>query len=416
MKKILVLFLLVILLVPAAVCLAAGEDVVYSNGGLNLSVPADLADKLVIETPENSERNYLFTVSEKASIEAAEKEGYTWDGAGWLFSIGCVDEDTYHEMLCGDMIGVQVFAKDDNDVYYMYYHPTDVRLVRENNDYSEENLKEWSDLNEWSHSMREKIIADNGLTAEKHGNTDLDMYLARMFYHDDVKYTVSTTQYGPMEPNGVKASDYIGQLVNGAAYQTLYDEQAPDGEYVVLNFPDDDIRFDFFFAEGKENYIREVWFNGEHELIYKAEFEDDTLTASGIMNNFYLDLVLADSLGYTPDDMVGIWAEKIAGRGSIEIGKGAAEGAYDVKIHWGGSAFESYNWTMTAYATGNGAELRYEDCKLIDLLFTSETESTETVVYENGTGSFNLLSTYELVWNDETGHAADDTVFISAGK
>ena len=99
--------------------------------------------------------------------------------------------------------------------------------------------------------------------------------------------------------------------------------------------------------------------------------------------------------------------------GYAEISKAEEDGKYNVKIHWGSSAFESYNWSMTAVSTGNGAELRYEDCTLIDLVFTSEEESTETVVYENGTGTFNLLSTYELVWNDETGHAADDTVFIS---
>lgn len=32
----------------------------------------------------------------------------------------------------------------------------------------------------------------------------------------------------------------------------------PDGEYVVLSLPDEELRFDFFRAEGKENLIREV--------------------------------------------------------------------------------------------------------------------------------------------------------------
>ena len=413
MKKITVFLLCIFLLIPAFNCLAENGNVDYNAGGLKVSIPEDIADKLVVELPENSERGYLISVSEKASIEAAKAEGYTWNGAGWLFSIGTMTEEQYHEAICEDMTGFKVFAKDNNGVYYMYYHPTDVRLVREGNAYDEENLKAWGDLNEWANSMTDKIIADNGLTPEKHGNTILDIYLARMFYRDNVNYTVSTTQYGPKEPKGVKAADYIEPLVNGAVFTPLNDEEAPDSEYVVLNFPEDNIRFDFFFMEGKENYIRQVWSNDEYEMLYKAEFEDESLKASEIMNNLYLDMVLADSLGYTPDDMVGVWAEKIAGRCTIEISKAEEDGKYNVKIHWGSSAFESYNWSMTAVSTGNGAELRYEDCTLIDLVFTSEEESTETVVYEKGTGTFNLLSTYELVWNDETGHAADDTVFIS---
>lgn len=401
--------------VLSANCLADAGVTVFSNGGLDLSIPEELVDRLVIETPENSERGFLFTVSEKASIEAAKENGETWEGAGRLFSIGRVDEERYHDMLCGDMSGVEVFAKDNEGSWYMYYHPTDVRLVRKDYSFIEKDMMEWGELCSWADSMKAKVIEDNGLTPETHSNSMLDIYLARMLYRGYEKYTVSTTEYGPVRPNGIKAADYIEPLVNGVKYEAIYDGEAPDGEYVVLNFPEDDIRFDFFLAEGNENIIRQVWYNGELEMFYKAVFEDESLEAAEIMHDFYLDLVLADSLGYTADDFIGVWAEKIAGRGVIEIRKGDAEGAYNITIHWGSSAFESYNWTMTA-AAEEGPVLRYNDCKLIDLLFTSENESTETVVYENGKGTFSLLSTYELVWNDETGHAADDTVFVNAGS
>lgn len=415
MKKFTFLFFLMIFSVLSANCLADAGVTVFSNGGLDLSIPEELVDRLVIETPENSERGFLFTVSEKASIEAAKENGETWEGAGRLFSIGRVDEERYHDMLCGDMSGVEVFAKDNEGFWYMYYHPTDVRLVRKDYSFIEKDMMEWGELCSWADSMKAKVIEDNGLTPETHSNSMLDIYLARMLYRGYEKYTVSTTEYGPVGPNGIKAADYIEPLVNGVKYEAIYDGEAPDGEYVVLNFPEDDIRFDFFLAEGNENIIRQVWYNGELEMLYKAVFEDESLEAAEIMHDFYLDLVLADSLGYTADDFIGIWAEKIAGRGVIEIRKGDAEGAYNITIHWGSSAFESYNWTMTA-AAEEGPVLRYNDCKLIDLLFTSENESTETVVYENGKGTFSLLSTYELVWNDETGHAADDTVFVNAGS
>lgn len=413
MKKMMILFIAVFLLVFAVNCFAEENTVVFNNGGLKFSVPEKYIDLLVIETPENNDRNIFFSASEKASIEAAEANGEFWEGAGWLFGIGTVTEDEYHEMLCRDMTGVQVFAKDGNGTYYMYYHPTDVRLVREDYTNIQDDMEGWRELNEWAGSMRETIIEENGLIPEKHGNTTLDMYLARLMYHTDENYTVSTTEYGPMKPNGVKASDFIEPLVNNVTFKYLPDEEAPDGEYVVLNFPEEDIRFDFFKMEGKENVIRMVWLDGQWEELLQAEFDDENIKASEIMNDFYHELVLANSLGYTADDLVGNWAEKIAGRGYIEISKDETTGSYNVMITWGSSAYETYSWTMTGYPTGRGAEIRYDDCTLVDIVFSSENQSTETVQYENGTGSFNLLSTYELVWNDETGHTAEDTVFIN---
>ena len=412
MKKTMILFLLALCLMLTINCAAENAPVVFRVGGLNISVPAEYAGLLVIEIPENSDGDILFTVSERASIEAAKANGETFSGAGWLFSIGRVSAERYHEMLCDDMSGAVVFARGADDGYYMYYHPTDVRMVREDYTYIEEDLKEWGALNEWAWSMRTKIIEENGLTPESHGNTEPDIYLARMLYRDGEKYTVSTTEYGPMESNGVKADEYIGKLFTGVTYEPVYDEEAPDGEYVVLNFPDDDIRFDFFLQEGKENYIRQVWNEGRNEQLYLAEFEDETIKASAVMHDLYLDMVLADSLGYTPDDMIGIWYEKIAGRCGIEISKGSEEGIYNVLINWGAGASETVVWTMTAKATGKGAELRYTDGKMSDIVFSSADQSTETVMYEDGTGSFDLLSTYELVWNDETGHAADNLLYV----
>ena len=411
MKKFTVVTFLVLLFVLTVNCFADADPVVFSNGGLKLSVPAKYAEILTIETPENM----LFSVSEKASIEAAKEMGYTYSGAGWLFGIGRVSEEQYHEMLCWDMNGVMVFAKDKDANYYMYYHPTDVRLIRKDYTYIDADMKAWGELNEWANSMRNVIIEENGLIPEKHGNTMLDIHLARMMYMNDLNYTVSTTQYGPMEPKGVIAADIIKPLFDGVTFKYAPDNEAPDGEYVVLNFPDVNVRYDFFLLDGKENIIREITGEGQYTTFYEAEFADKSLKASDIMLDLYNEMVLANSLGYTSDTLVGTWAEKIAGRGSIQIIKGDTAGKYNVMIHWSASAAEMYFWNMTAAATGRGAEIRYEDCTLEDIVFTEGGDGTSTVVYENGKGTFNLLSTYELIWDDETGHAADDTVFINAG-
>ncbi len=413
MKKIVTLCLVLFMLAFTAVCFA---EKTYTNSGMTLTVPDKYAELVLVETPENDDRGMLFSITEIESLEAAKKQDVSWQGAGWLFGIGRLSEEAFHQLRCEDVPGYVVFAKDADANYYIYYHPTDVRMVRE--DYSDPNaLAIWSELYEWGDSLRESFIAENeGLTPVKFSNTTLDAFLSQVMYKYDVNYTVSTTEYGPQQPNGIKASEYISPLVQNVTYTYLRDEEAPDGEYVVLNFPDMDIRFDFFFQQGKENYVRQVWSNDQYEQLYKAEFEDETLKASEIMNDFYREIVLHNSLSYTADDMVGTWAEKIAGRGSIEIKKAAEDGKYDVKIHWSASAYQMAYWEMIAEATGNGAELRYEDAKHSLLTWESEDKMTEEVKYTDGKGTFDLLSTYEVVWNDEIDHAGDDTVFINAGK
>lgn len=407
MKKLSIFVLLIFTLVTASACFAAA----HTNDGMVLTIPEEYEEALVLDVPENDAEGMLFSVSEKASIEAAKADGYDTDGAGWLFGIGRLNEEAYHAMLCSEVPGREVFAKDNLGSYYIYYHPTDVRMVRE--DYNDQAAwDEWSKLCEWAYSMRQTFIDENeGLSPVKHGNTILDYYISRVLYMRSQKYTVSTTEYGPMEAGRVNAANYLKPLSEGVIYENARGEETPDGEYVVLNFPEEDIRFDFFLAEGKENYIRQVWANEQNEMLYKAVFDDPALKASEIMHEFYHDLVLADSLGYNTDDLLGKWGEKVVGRCGITIEKGEDD-KYQISIHWSSSAFESSEWTMTAVSTGNGSEIRYEDCEKKDIKFTSNTESTETVVYQNGTGTFGLLSTYELYWNDETEHIADDLVFI----
>lgn len=396
------------------------DAVSVTNAGLTLSIPAEYSDLLAVDTPQDSEDGTLFSVSEKASIEAGKAQGMSDDdGAGWLFSIGRISEEDLHEMLCNDMSGMQVFAKDEDGNYYMFYHPTDVRLIRENNEEMEQAMESWSALNEWAWTVPETFVAENdGLTAETRGNTELDIYLARIAYLDDTDYTIGTTEYGPLSSDSVDAAPYLELLMNGATYERVDGEEAPDGEYVVLSFPEDDVRFDFFLAEGKENYIRQVWAE-DNESLYKAVFADESIQASSVMQDWYNELAAAtdtdaSAAGQGPDEMVGTWAEKIAGRGNIEIKKGAQEGRYDVQINWGSSAFETAVWTMTASSSGNDGVLTYDDGKMSVITFSEDGTESEEVKYENGTGSFYLNDKHQLVWQDDVDHSGDDTVFIKA--
>lgn len=393
------------------------EDVSYVNSSLTLTIPAEAANLVLVDTPQNDPDGVLFSVREKESVNAAAADGHdAASGEGWLFGIRRVDETTLHGLLCYDMSGAEVFAKDADGCYYLYTHPTDVRLYRQNNAYDEA-MEQWSKLNEWAwNNVRSDFLTNNpGLTAFTRGNSLLDMYLARAAYQKDADYTVSTVEHGPLSPSGVDAAPYAESLMGYVSSEDADISETPDGEYIVLSFPEDDVRFDFFRMDGKENYVRMVWSDGSEQLI-RLSFSDDT-KASTVMQEWYDALVSANAPGDAapgckPDDLVGRWAEKIAGRGLITITK-TSEGNYHVLIDWPGSAFERSIWEMTATPAEEGGALKYEDAKHYVRTFTSDSEYTDELIYENGSGLFYLNSANEIMWEDHVDHAGENCVFIS---
>ncbi len=271
-----------------------GENGQYTNEGMTMTIPEEYRDVVTVDTPEKDEDGVLFVVSETASIEAAKAQDEDPEGAGWLFSISRITEDQLHEQLGGDMSGAEEFARDEDGNVYMYLHPTDVRLIRANNEEMEAAMDEWTKLNEWAATMPEAFIAENeGLTPETHGNTELDIYLARIAYDGNGDYTISTTEFGPKEPGNVKPDEYIDPLLHDVVFEEKEGMEAPDGEYVVLTFPEDQTRFDFFKAEGSENVIRMVRGEGEDEteVFYQATFADDSTKATEVMQKWYDALV-----------------------------------------------------------------------------------------------------------------------------
>ena len=248
------------------------EPVVYENEGMKMTVNSEFVNKVIVNIPESKEDGVLFTVSEKASVEAAKAQGYSEeDGMGWLFAIGRDSEEVVKRMLCDDMSGQDVFAMDADGKYYIYYHPTDVRYNRETPEQMEADQDQWSAICEWADSMKDAFIAENeGLTAVSYDNSTPAIFIARAALAEDANYTISTTEFGPMAPNGVDGVPYFEKLV-----------------------PEENIRFDFFTAD--KNLVRQVVTDGDEEYNYyfRATLADDQ-QATDVMQEWYNALVEAN--------------------------------------------------------------------------------------------------------------------------
>ena len=233
----------------------------FESEAFTLSIPNEYADLLLVDTTVHKEADgTFFSVHEKASVEAA-KELWPDDetmGGGFLFGIGRVDEAKFHDMMIWGMTGADVFARDAEDNYYIYYHPTDVQLIRAG-DYTDADWEQWGELCEWANNMKATFLADNpGLTAYERTYSDLDCALHYIAYgegsahlhykHGDAIYT----------PNRADSLPYLEQLLDDVMFYSLESGEYPEGDYITLTDPEmfTNFSFDFFTNEGQQQYIR----------------------------------------------------------------------------------------------------------------------------------------------------------------
>lgn len=384
----------------------------YEFGPVKVAIPKEYSELVYrsVNAMSDDEDGIFITVSELASREAAEKMGEDPEEAGVLFSIGRVSEDKLHEMLSNDMSGAEIFAKDENGKYYVYYHPTDVRYMRETPEQMTADQDIWTELNSWAYgSVREAIILNSeGLTPVNFTNTSVDMALARAAYEDGVKYTLSTTEFGPLEPGKVDAKPYVEKLLMGG-FEMTENEEAPDGQYVVLSFPDEDVRYDFFYADG--NVVREV--RGDTETLYRSIYPDANISNTDIMEGWYF--AVAESAGKKKadtelDPFIGKWSEKIAGRGTLTIEKSVAPSKVYIEAAWPDSAAVMHTWTITASLAEDGKLVYRHGVHTV----TEYDESGNGVVISDTndeSGTFEVNDAGELLWATDADEG-EGSVFI----
>ena len=279
-------------------CEAAGLDLVeashqevqqgavyYEHDGLRLRIPK-VYEQLLITKIQPEETGSIFCVSEKASVEAAQKMGYGSYGPGWLFGIATVSEAELHDILCGDMSGRELFAQDGKGKYYIYSHPTDVRYMRETPAAMERDQDQWHTLCAWAAcSVRPDFLKDNPhLTALTADNSNIGIYLANLSYRP-VKYSLAKRETAPYAGEGVSARPFAEKLLYGNTFEMVQDEVKRRGASVKLSMADENVDLYFFRYKG-ETYVLEKR-DGVEVATYKAIPVEEHAEALGVMNEWY---------------------------------------------------------------------------------------------------------------------------------
>ena len=146
-----------------------GRVTVYTVDGLEIPVPKEYDALITTDTDLEAWSEHwrpLVSFAETASIEAGQRvhPGEDW-GDGELCTLMRLDRIGFEEWVSGDSVGAHLFARDGADAYYLMARPTDVRLLREDDDYDDADMEQWTALGEWADTLEDDVIERNGLTA-----------------------------------------------------------------------------------------------------------------------------------------------------------------------------------------------------------------------------------------------------------
>ena len=218
------------------------------------------------------------------------------------------------------------------------------------------------------------------------------------------------------EDQGVKATA-VNASKGSSATTSL---EIKEGEKMVVTSALTKGAISFTASSGASEMPSVDWkFDGSGTTEYQMEPGSYTLTFTAADNGTEGTLTVTkeqdDSLeAVSADDgqnpimnFIGTYA---SGRCAILV---EADGMEKSKftVTWGSSAWQSSEWTMSGVLDTDTLTVNYTDGVRKDLEFKEDgTIGKETVVYENGTGSFKIEGS-KLIWTDDNEHAADDLVF-----
>lgn len=105
-----------------------------------------------------------------------------------------------------------------------------------------------------------------------------------------------------------------------------------------------------------------------------------------------------------PEELYGTYYEEIAGRGHFTLDENG------IDCFWSSSAFETTEYKLPVEYDEENARLTYQNGVRTDIVYESDSKSTSTVIYEDGTGYFEI-SGKKLIWHNDK-EEGDPSTFV----
>lgn len=190
--------------------------------------------------------------------------------------------------------------------------------------------------------------------------------------------TVETTQESPESVSDIEADgeyEYLEEFINAIC------------SYSDPPYFESEEEYDEYF---KEQY--DMWMSGE-------AYENIVLNENGEIK--------IDGGIY---QFSGLWYNTAGDRCSMSIVCMDEQSAF-IEIDWANSAYESSHWTFDAVYSEDDNSLVYENGSCYQQYYNDDGSIDETLVYDNGTGSFKLDENGEIYWQDDMENAGESALF-----
>ncbi len=124
--------------------------------------------------------------------------------------------------------------------------------------------------------------------------------------------------------------------------------------------------------------------------------------------------------------LAGEYQDEFSQRASATVITDAENQNVNITVMWSSSATTSTMWMMNATKEGN--QLIYNDCVKSELIYSDDTDqegtgdeeigggAEETVVYENGSGSFEISDDGKLLWTGAEDPDCQSCVFVRVAE
>ena len=234
---------------------AAGE-MLYRSGDLTLSVPRELRDLLIVETPDRTGEgeDILFRVLERESWEAG-KQLYPNSRReyGLILTIQRVDEATAGKYL-RQVTAWDLLARDDRGNYYMVKHST-IESNMLTSPQTEDQSARWERrklVNAWVRDLRGHLRwVRDPRTAYPAYSSAVSSYLSSVLTNRNHRYLISWGEAGSCAMTGSNSGDpFLERLTWETASASVRVSDVPREEPIVVTQPFRDT--DLYFWPGSD--------------------------------------------------------------------------------------------------------------------------------------------------------------------
>lgn len=225
---------------------------VYRNGGVTLTVPADLAELILVQAPELPAQqqdpvgDVVFRVLEKESWEEGQARHPGTEGMeGFLFAILRTPEERAADLNTTAAVSRYPLARRGRDTFYTMLVPSTNTLAfgPGGADTRSERWNRWVRVSRWARSIREDLVRDNpDLLVYRSDMNRLTRRLNGALYGENAgEYTLRLGENGRAYP--LTAGDGAEELLWDLVWETGNERTVycylPPEEPLILTIPGD---------------------------------------------------------------------------------------------------------------------------------------------------------------------------------